>query len=318
MQVFGVSLLVASLIAPAVSLPLSLTSLTSLFTRADPLCNGYPQLCTRKYSEITFVGTHDSAFIGPLPSQNQEKSLTDQLNAGIRFLQSQTQRFEIDKTPHMCHTDCALEDGGSVESYLREVKGWLDKNTREVITVLLTNPDKFGMDVFDGIFRKVGIEKFAFRPKGSPDALGMGDWPTLGEMIDAGQRLVVFVDYGADEKAIPYILDEFNHFFETPFESTDKSFNQCKLDRANKKNPDGKSSMYIMNHNLQVKIPFVNILLPDRNSAGRTNAVSGDGSIGDQVDTCKGTWGGRQPNVVLVDYFNRGESIKAQRVLNGL
>lgn len=117
--------------------------------------------------------------------------------------------------------------------------------------------------------------------------------------------------------AVPYILDEFNYFFETPFENTDKNFKQCKIDRANNANKDGKSSMYIANHNLQVKIPLVNILLPDRNNAGRTNAATGDGSIGAQADLCKSLWG-RNPNVILVDYFNRGQTIQAQKNLNGL
>jgi hypothetical protein len=51
-------------------------------------CNGHDKLCGRKYSDITMVGSHNSAFVGPLPQQNQFLSVTDQLNLGVRFLQA--------------------------------------------------------------------------------------------------------------------------------------------------------------------------------------------------------------------------------------
>jgi hypothetical protein len=76
---------------------------TSLRPR-DLSCNGSPALCDRIYSNITFIGTHDSAFVGSLPTQNQIKSVTDQLNSGIRFLQAQTHKWL--NGFWMCHTSC--------------------------------------------------------------------------------------------------------------------------------------------------------------------------------------------------------------------
>ena len=35
------------------------------------------------------------------------------------------------------------------------------------------------------------------------------EWPTLKEMLDSGKRLVVFMDKGADEKTVPFILPQF-------------------------------------------------------------------------------------------------------------
>lgn len=193
MQVLGALILVQSLFAAQIQAVPLFSSLFSFGTRGDPLCNGYAALCNRKYSEVTFLATHDSAFIGPLPQQNQEKSIPDQLTAGIRFLQSQTQKFELDGSIHMCHTDCALEDGGTVVQYMKQVKSWLDNNPREVVTILLTNPDKFPMATFDGIYKQVGLDKMSFRPSTSPRPLAMGDWPTLGDLIGSGQRLITFM-----------------------------------------------------------------------------------------------------------------------------
>jgi hypothetical protein len=34
-------------------------------------------------------------------------------------------------------------------------------------------------------------------------------WPTLGEMIDSGKRVVVFLDSGADTSVVNFILPEF-------------------------------------------------------------------------------------------------------------
>ena len=35
------------------------------------------------------------------------------------------------------------------------------------------------------------------------------EWPTLKEMLDSGKRLVVFMDKGADEKTVPFLLPQF-------------------------------------------------------------------------------------------------------------
>lgn len=56
---------------------------------ANVACNGNIALCDRLYSNVSQIGTHDSAFVGILPTQNQGKSVADQLGAGIRFLQAQ-------------------------------------------------------------------------------------------------------------------------------------------------------------------------------------------------------------------------------------
>lgn len=193
MLALGVILLLQTFFTvPIIAAPLSIhvSSFIDLFTRADT-CNGNAALCDRKYSEVTFIGTHDSAFVGLLPTQNQIKSITDQLNGGIRYLQSQTHNFENEVK--MCHTSCDLEDAGPVEDYLRELKTWMDKNPRHVVTLLLTNPDKVPMSTFDDIFKKVGLDQQAFKPDGAFSPLAMDIWPTIGDMIGSGQRLVTFV-----------------------------------------------------------------------------------------------------------------------------
>jgi hypothetical protein len=124
-------------------------------------------------------------------------------------------------------------------------------------------------------------------------------------------------DYGADEKSVPYLLDEFNYFFETPFDTVDPNFAECTMDRRNKVDGDGRSSMYLVNHFLDVDVLNTNVLVPDRTDAARTNAATGSGSIGAQANLCLGTWS-RWPNVVLVDYFDQGNPLAAQNSMNGV
>lgn len=58
-------------------------------TFADVACNGNVELCDRLYSNVSQIGTHDSAFVGELLTDSQSKSVAEQLAAGIRFLQAQ-------------------------------------------------------------------------------------------------------------------------------------------------------------------------------------------------------------------------------------
>lgn len=103
-------------------------------------------------------------------------------------------------------------------------------------------------------------------------------------------------DYHADTSKVPYILDEFKYYFETPFDTTDKNFAQCTLDRPKDASPDGR--MYIVNHFLDIEI-FPGVLIPNLAESGTTNSVA---SILAQTDLCYNTYK-RTPNVVLVSHY---------------
>lgn len=65
-------------------------------------CNGRAEYCGRPYSQVTFAGSHNSAFVGVGPSDNQLTSVSAQLDQGIRFLTTQT--HDKDGVIEMCHT----------------------------------------------------------------------------------------------------------------------------------------------------------------------------------------------------------------------
>lgn len=277
--------------------------------RAQTLCNGHAELCGRKYSNITTIGAHDSAFVGQLPQDNQGVSVTAQLDAGIRFLQVQSHK-NIFGTLQLCHTSCFEEDAGAVETYLSTVKIWLDAHLNEVVTLLIVNGDNVPVSEFDDAYTSSGLKSYAYTPTKSP--LAIDAWPTLQELITANTRLVAFLDAGADP-SVPYILDEFSYFFETPFDTTDPAFPECKIDRPAGAKADGR--MYIVNHFLDVE--WLGVEVPDTDALGQTNAAVGVGSIGAQAGLCSGLYG-RAPVGVLVDYFDQGDVFGAQDRLNGL
>lgn len=304
-----------------------------LSTTTTTTCNGRPEYCNRFYSNITFIGSHDSPFVGELPQQNQNIGIKAQLDMGIRYVQAQTHHSIIDKNVlELCHTSCFLEDAGTLKSFLVTVKHWLDAHPNEVVTLLLTNGDSVGIAEFGDTFAKSGIESYAFVPSSSPNKLSIGDWPTIGDLISSGKRLVVFLgkycitthrrpiltalfvclDYGADTTKVNYILDEFTYYFETPYDVTDASFSSCSIDRPSGASATGR--MYIVNHFLDVDI--FGIKVPDRDRAAKTNAATGDGSIGAQASECEALYH-RAPNAVLVDFVDKGDVIEAQNNLNG-
>ena len=314
-------------------------------------CNGREEYCNRRYDNISQIGTHGSPFWGVTPAHNQNLGIRMQLDAGIRFLQAQTHKSPIYGQMKTCHTSCLVEDAGTLEDYLLKVKDWLlaPGHEREVVTLLLTNGDYVDVGAYEDVFRKVDMEDLLYMPekkglplrkreqtlslpvKGTPvlaaglpppppqsRAPGEQQWPTLREMIKSGERLIVFLDYGAKPSKVPYILDEFDHFWEGPFDTVDPEFNQCVIDRP-VLTPQNKERvhkrMYIVNHYLDTKI--LGWLVPNRRDAHKTNALEGKHGIKKQVELCLGAHGGKWPRAVLVDYFDVGEVRRAEAWMNG-
>ncbi|KAF8183666.1 PLC-like phosphodiesterase [Pholiota molesta] len=221
-------------------------------TRRATVCNGHAELCNRNYANVTVIGAHDSFAFSSDPfalARDQEVDITSQLNLGVRLLQAQS--HVNNNVLHFCHTSCSLFDGGTVLSYLQTVKTWLDANPNEVLTLLFTNPEAQSVStVWKPIFDAAGITPLAYVPPSVP--VKQSDWPTLGELIDSGKRVVVFLDSGADTSSVNFILPEFEMIWETPFSVTDASF-PCSVDRINGPLSTADHS-YMINHSLNKNI----------------------------------------------------------------
>lgn len=291
--------------SPATTSSSSTTVVAPAPTNTRP-CNNYPELCARKYSNITQVGCHNSPFVREgSAAANQQFPVVDQLNDGVRFLQGQIQ-FPVNGTqPHFCHTSCDLLDAGPIEDWLRSVRDWVAEHPYDVVTILLGNGNYSAPDLYVPAIERSGILQYVYTPSVIP--MQVDDWPTLGQMILSGQRVVMFLDYMANQTAYPWLMDEFSQMWETPFDPVDQNF-PCTVQRPPDLAPeDAKKRLYLMNHNLNAEVSLLGqaILVPAVSELNVTNAAEGFGSLGMAANNCRTDWG-RAPNVLNVDYYNYG------------
>ncbi|KAL8857372.1 MAG: hypothetical protein Q9178_006138 [Gyalolechia marmorata] len=279
------------------------TSTSDQPTNTQP-CNNYPELCTRKYSNITEVAAHNSPFVAPNnAAANQALGVIHQLNDGIRMLQGQTHL--VNDIVHYCHTSCDLLNAGTAESYYTDIARWVRGHPYDVVTLLIGNGDLTNVEKFIAPLQSSGLARYAYIPPKIPMAID--DWPTLSEMILTQKRVVIFMDYNADQTSVPYVLDQFSQMWETPFSPTDRTF-PCTQERPpGLSREDAEQRMYMANHNLNTELTLggITILVPTVSLLNQTNNVTGFGSLGAMAQDCNELWS-RPPNFLLVDYYNVG------------
>ncbi|KAL8841057.1 MAG: hypothetical protein Q9170_001082 [Blastenia crenularia] len=255
-------------------------------TNTQP-CNNYPELCTRRYGNITEVAAHNSPFVAPNnAAANQALGVIDQLNDGIRMLQGQT--HSVNGTIYYCHTSCNLLNVGPAESYFANITQWVRRHPYDVVTLLIGNGDLVQVNNYTAPLQSSGLAKYAYIPPKIP--MGVDDWPTLAEMILMQKRVVIFMDYNANQTSVPYVLDEFSQMWETPFSPTNRSF-PCTQQRPPGLNPqDAKQRLYLANHNLNTELTLAgnSILVVTTPLLNETNSVTGPGSLGVMADDCNG------------------------------
>ena len=129
-----------------------------------------------------------------------------------------TVQFETHKSNetsqiHLCHTSCDLLDVGLLSTYLATVKSWLDANPFEVIAIMMgnNNGDDFRILPSDyaSAYDESGITPYLWIPP--TPTMNLSDWPTLSEMILKNKRVVVMLDYNANQTQVPWLLDQFNY-----------------------------------------------------------------------------------------------------------
>lgn len=269
-------------------------------------CNNHVEYCTRKYSNITNIAAHNSPFVRPGNSgSNQELGVTTQLNDGIRLLQAQIQWPSNSSAPHFCHTSCDLLDAGPITEWLTTVRKWVDNHPYDVIAILLGNGNYSHPSLYAPYIEKTGILKYVYSPPYLP--MSLDDWPTLEDMILRGKRVVMFLDYEADQEEYPWLLDEFSQMWETPFDPVDRAFPCTPQRPPNLSAESAKDRLYYLNHNLNAEFNVfgTELLVPAVSLLNETNNVTGYGSLGLSANNCRTDWG-RAPNFLNVDYYNYG------------
>lgn len=319
-------------------LSLPVTLLPFLWQRASAVtpqgaCNNSPDLCSRTYDNITYLGAHDSPFLRDNTTQfstagNQFYNTTVQLDSGVRLLTAQVHAFNNSAGQnewHLCHTDCLLLDAGKLSDWLSEVKTWMDTNPNDVVTVLLVNSENANAEDLDVEFSASGIKSYAYTPTSTTTPPMVGGWPTLGSLISTNVRLMTFIaslDPNSNTVA-PYLMDEFTFVFENPFETTDANNFTCTPDRPStvQDSPQAAAQsnrMFLMNHFLDEAQAF-GIDTPNVDAISDTNSPTPEtsGSLGSHMANCAMEYG-RNPNFALVDFSNVGPAMQSVDNANGV
>jgi hypothetical protein len=305
--------------------------------RTDPRCNGSVLLCDRPFDQVALAATHNSmaaADEGFLQG-NQPHGIIAQLDAGYRGLlidtyyglSSPTSSVVVtDRAPltaaqraaqvadvgeasvraaeevrrratttggtrgtYLCHASCEI-GATPLEPELTGVREWLDAHPREVIVVFVqdgTTPQ----DTVDA-FRAAGLDRYAYaHPPGAA-------WPTLREMIEGGTRLLVMAENRAG--AADWYQDGFTLTQETPYSFRDVGDFSCRPNRGRPGSP-----LFLVNH-------FVTPA--SVTAAARANSAP---VLTARLRACQ-----RErrhiPNLVAVDFYDRGAVLAAVDALNGV
>ena len=205
-------------------------------------CNGHEELCERPFDRVVLPMTHNSMSV-PLPgwySSMQEKPIADQLRDGIRGLMIDThcadrlpngkvrtyfgsreelkRRTKVDgvspdavdaalnlrdrlgfsgegeRGMYLCHSFCEL-GATRLDSVLDDLRTFLAANPGAVVVVI--NQDYVTAQDFVEAVRDADLEELVY--KGPVD----GEWPTLREMVESNQRLVLPAENHAGGALVP-------------------------------------------------------------------------------------------------------------------
>jgi hypothetical protein len=312
-------------------------------------CNGHRELCDKPLNEVVFPATHNSMSV-PLPgwfSAMQEAPISRQLQDGIRGLLIDT--HYADKLPNgkvrtdlapgedvernglvdglgkdaraaalrirdrlgfkgkgkrglfLCHTFCEL-GASPLGPVLQDIRDFLVAHPNEVLVIV--NQDAVTPADFVKAMDDAGLSRFAYTGRTSPP------WPTLRQLIEKNQRLVVLAEERAGD-APWYHLAYRSIVAETPFNFTkrDQLLDAALLAKSCRPNRGPRNgSVFLMNH-------WVNSdPAPLASNARRVNAY---GPLLARARECERVRK-HVPTLLAVDFYREGDLFKVADTLNGV
>ncbi len=257
-------------------------------------CNGHEELCDRRYDAVGVPMTHnamsnaEAGWVSP----NQTFGISRQLDDGIRGLMLDT--YEEEGELLLCHVLCLAGSQPLVEG-LGEIKAFLDNHPDEVVSIIFEN--YVTHDQTAGAFEEAGLLGFVYpHDAGSP-------WPSLGELIDGGTRLVVFQEKLPEDDAFPWLMNIWEHAWETPFSFSVPEDLSCDPNRGDPTNP-----LFLLNHFLTA---------PLGGNAELAEMINYNPLFIDRARECERA-GAALPNFVAVDFYDIGDLFAVVDALNGL
>lgn len=305
-------------------------------------CNGHVELCARPYNDVAFPATHNGMSAADEPGwflPEQPTGPIGQLDAGIRALLIDTWYGQSTQSPgsvatapgsyasalakaeslygpdvvasalrlrnaltptptgpirpYLCHGLCEI---GATDwaPVMVQMRAWLDAHPREVVTLFIE--DSVSPADTAAVFQQAGLLPYVHTQQpGQP-------WPTLGEMIDSGRRVVVLMERHGGGSDYPWLLQGFDWVQDTSYTNPTVADLSCTLNRGSASHP-----LFLVN----------NWLSNFRSLVTDARTVNAYDTLSPYLSRCRQERG-HIPNYVAVNYFNEGELFRAVDHLNGL
>jgi hypothetical protein len=308
-------------------------------------CNGFTALCSRPLNDVAFAATHNSMASVTIPTflfGQQDGTIADQLDFGIHGLLIDTYygdkvdggvRTDLDSLPkraaaerelgapavdaalrirsrlerrgegkrgiYLCHGFCEI-GAVSLSSALTDLRSFLVAHPGAVVVVINQDEGVSPADIRDA-FAQAGLLDLVYRGP-------LGPFPTLREMIDANQRLVVMAENDAGD--IPWYHLAYRHALqETPFRFRSTSALTERVAYSCRPNRGPASAPLFLLNNWVDTTP-----IPRASNAAVVNARR---ALLTRSRTCQRIRH-RLPNLLAVDFFRRGDVLGVVNALNGV
>lgn len=266
------------------------------------------------FNKYAFLTTHNAFAIEGEPSHtgipritptNQEDTVTQQLNNGVRGLMLDTYDFKGDIW--LCHSF-----GGHCHDYtafepaidtLKEIVAFLSANPSEIVTLILEDYVETPNGLTK-VFTDAGLKKYWFPVSKMPK--GGQDWPLVSDMVANNQRLIVFTSVESKEQS-EEIAYQWNYMVENQYGDGGMKEGSCPNRAESSAMNDKTKSLVLVNYFRSVPLkPLA--------------CVQNSGDLLDMLKTCHDASANRWANFIAVDYYKRSEgggAFLATDTLNG-
>ncbi len=199
--------------------------------------------------------------------------------------------LETKEGTYLCHILCHLGSTPLAET-LEEIRLFLETHPREVVAIIIE--DKISIEDTEATFEASGLMPYLYTHQGGQP------WPTLGEMIDGGQRLVVMAEVEGPPPA--WYHHAWDYTEETPYSFKDPTELSCQPNRGDTGKP-----FFLLNH-------WIERVSPSRVDAVHINDYE---FLLDRAQQCAEERG-QIPNFVAVNFYLIGQVVDVVDELNGV
>ena len=259
------------------------------------VCNGHAELCDKPFDRVAFAGSHNamSNIRDDFAAPNQREGLAAQLDLGVRAFLIDT-HVDENGDAAFCHTSCVIGEIPIADG-LATFKAFLDAHPTEIVQLMVE--DYITTEQWESAIERAGlVDDVIVHDPGTP-------WPTLGELVDGGERLFITMEHSSPPPAWNHAM--YLEYVDTPF-SFHTLADLAADASCDKLRGSDDNALFLVNH-------WVEDPLPDEALSKTVNAHD---VLLERVRRCEAKRA-HVANVVAVDYVSSGDVFEVVDELNG-